>query len=108
MSLTDIYYNLNFKDFTCTFVNKYPKRTAKLIFHADQMVGDKLVFNNDFFNIDKKVDTIYEIEIGFYTVWCNEAKLYRYDGVLVDRKCIGTITRDEYIELMNTIHKKMV
>lgn len=108
MNLNDIYYKLNTCDFTFTAVNKHPKRTAKIIFHANQLEGDKMVFNNDFFDINKKVESVYEIVIGFYTIWCDEAELYHYDSVLAERKFLGKITRSEYIDLMNAIHKKMV
>lgn len=106
--INDIYYKLNTCDFTCTFINKYPKRLTKVIFHADQIEGDKLVFNQDFFDVDKRIDTTYEIVIGYYNSWCDEAEVYQYESMFSEPKLIGKITRSEYVELMDCIHKKMV
>ena len=106
--VNDIYFKLNTCGFTCTFNNKYTKRSVKVIFHTDQIEGDKLVFNKDFFNIDKKVDEIYEIVTDYNTLWYDDAYVYQYDSMLAERKLICKISRNEYVDIMQCIHKKMV
>jgi hypothetical protein len=62
----------------------------------------------DFFDIDKRIDTTYEIVIGYYNLWYEEAEVYHYESMFSEPKLIGKITRSEYVELMDCIHKKMV
>lgn len=106
--INEILQKLEHYEFTLNYVTMYPQKIIRIIFHSDKYEGDKLVFNQDFFNVDKKMNEIFEFRVPYYTAWDETGiNVYHQDSHFAEPKFLQNINRDNLVKIMDKVNRKI-